>query len=118
MNLRVPLNAGKFLRSCRIGRFSRSHLHEWVSDIHLPAAICPFQHHLWNIDFNFLPSLFHLQASRGQKWRPASMRDSYDTKIHIVIFWAMCRVVLYMTASVLERFYKYASPTRHYGIRR
>jgi hypothetical protein len=28
MNLRVPLNAGKFLRSCRIGRFSRSHLHE------------------------------------------------------------------------------------------
>jgi hypothetical protein len=32
MNLRVPLNAGKFLSSCTIGGFSRrAELHEWVT---------------------------------------------------------------------------------------
>jgi hypothetical protein len=32
MNFRVPWNAGKFLSSCTIGRFSRrAQLHEWVS---------------------------------------------------------------------------------------
>jgi hypothetical protein len=31
MNIRVPLNAGKFLSSCTIGGFSRrAQLHEWV----------------------------------------------------------------------------------------
>jgi hypothetical protein len=33
MNLQVPWNAGKFLSSCTIGRFSRrAELHEWVSE--------------------------------------------------------------------------------------
>jgi hypothetical protein len=31
MNLRVPLNVGKFLSSCTIGSFSRrAQLHEWL----------------------------------------------------------------------------------------
>jgi hypothetical protein len=44
MNLRVPLNAGKFSSSCTIGSFSRrAQLHEWVSflssDLHSKGSL-------------------------------------------------------------------------------
>jgi hypothetical protein len=45
MNFLVPYDAGKFLRSCTTGSFSRrAQLHEWVTTI-ITAVTVPI--HIW-----------------------------------------------------------------------